>query len=174
MAVPDVIAAFVSGMQASADYEAGIRSPLLWLMGGKPCALAYVAPTVALTQGVFTEVTFDGTVDANVGGLLSAGVITATEPGLYIAASALRISSVRGNKELRLSKNGAFDDGDPWASALNQFGVATPAFSSLVGFGAAVLDPGDTLSVGAFVDTPETCEVLAGVVFGAYFQRVDL
>lgn len=163
---------FVAGALAAAAAQSGIADPLNWLFTNAPCAIVRVAGPIDLMQGAFTEITFDGTVETN-NGLVSGGLVTANEPGVFLTVSALRINPVRGNKELRVSRNGLFDDGDPWGSALNQFGVATPAFSSLLGVSLSVLELGDTHSVGVYVDTPDACQVLDGIVGSLWLRNAS-
>lgn len=146
MPVPSVLT-IVTGNQTAAAWQSGIEDVLRWLMTDAQIVVQR-SSSVALTQGLFT------TVDS----------ITASDAGHVLAFGSVRCSSVRGNKELRLTVNEQYDDADPWIATQNQFGVATPAFSSLAASGVAEVAAGDTIDLGVFVDTPDSCQVDNGVL----------
>lgn len=146
MAVPTPLT-FVPGDQTAAAFQSGIGDPLEYLLSLLQADIQRVS-AVSLTQDLFS------TVDS----------VTVTESGIHLAYASVRCSSVRGNKELRLTVNEAYDDGDPWIATSNQFGVATPAFSSLTVAGIVECTAGDTIDYGVFVDTPDSCQVDNGVM----------
>lgn len=153
MAVP-VPASFTDGDLAAAEMNTSVFDPLDYLFNGAQIAIQRVS-AVSLTQGIFSSI------DA----------ITCTEDGWFIAFASVRCSSVRGNKELRLTVNGAYEDADPWIGAQNQFGVATPAFSSLAVAGFIECAAGDDIEYGVFVDTPDSCQVDNGVMGIAWIRN---
>lgn len=153
MAVP-VPAAFVDGDIAAAEMNTKVFDPLDYLFNSAQVAIQRVSG-VSLTQGVFSSI----------------DSITCTESGFFIAYASVRCSQVRGNKELRVTVNGAYDDGDPWLGAQNQFGVATPAFSSLCVCGIVSATAGDAIEYGVFVDTPDSCQVDNGVMGIAWLRN---
>ena len=146
MAVP-VPADFTDGDLAAAEMNTSVFDPLDYLFNGLQATIQRVT-AVSLTQGVFSSV----------------DSITCDEDGFFIAYASVRCSSVRGNKELRLTINGLYDDGDDWIATSNQFGVATPAFSSLTAAGLVECVAGDVIEYGVFVDTPDSCQVDNGVM----------
>lgn len=146
-------AEFVDGLLAAPELNTKVFDLLAWLFDERPAALQVVT-AFDLTQGVFSSV----------------DSWTAPEDGLYLAFSSVRCSSVRGNKELRLTTDGQYEDADPWIATSNQFGVATPAFSSCAVAGLADVAAGTGIEYGVFVDTPDACSVLRGN-FGALWLR---
>ena len=170
MAIP-VPMTFVSGDQASADYISGIHDPLAWLMVGGPICVARIDTPISLTSLTFTPITFDITVHDS-GGFMSAGTPIAPEDSLYIIGSSVRCSSARGNKELRVSWNSQFADGDPWIATTNQFGVATAAISSLAASGLYLLTAGDSIDAAIYTDTPTAVTADNGVIWAAWIRGV--
>lgn len=146
MAVPTPTS-FSSGDLSSSEMNSSVFDPLDYLFNSAQVAIQRVA-AVSLTQGVFSSI----------------DSVTCTESGIFVAYASVRCSSVRGNKELRLTVNGAYDDGDDWVATANQFGVATPAFSSLACAGIVSCTAGDDIEYGVFVDTPDACAVDNGVM----------
>ncbi len=168
MAVPTPMT-FASGNQASAAFNDGINLPLTFLMSTGPCCIARIAAPIDLTPEAFTPLSFDTTVFDN--GMLVGGTPAAFEPGIYIAGASIRTNSVRGNKELRIAHNAGFDDADPWLATINQFGVATAAFSSLAACGFADMAASDSIDVGVYSDSPEAAQVLNGIVWAAWIRN---
>ena len=156
MAVP-VPMTFTSGDQSAAGFQSGIGDPLTYLFTTAQNVIQRVS-AVSLTQGVFSSI----------------DSVTVTEAGLYGCYASVRISSVRGNKELRLTTNSQYADADPWVATHNQFGVATPAFSSLAAAGLVYCAAGDAIEYGVFIDTPDTCQVDNGVMGVVWLRNHSL
>lgn len=146
MAIP-VPASFVDGDLAVAELNTSVFDPLNFLFNAAQVTIQRISG-VQLFQGPPFNV-----VDS----------ITATEDGVAFAYASARLSSVRGNKELRLVLNGDFIS-DGFIAAQNQFGVATPAFSSLFAGGLVVVSAGDSIDFGVFVDASDSCQVDNGVM----------